>query len=579
MSNLRSAALAADFQPLPLEIITKALNTFGVLSLTIMVGILTFAVEMPALERTVLGLLSAAVIVGAGQVLSRRSDQSWWFGTSLMASGYALAYVVAHASHYVSGASAFEQPYASWLLQLGLVGLVTAHANRNSLLRWLALPFSIAISAQILFSALLDSSTIAVGTLTVTVSELASVAGTLWWSLLSLSYKQLQTRCSKDSAAAQDSSAWWLFGVASELCFVLALLNAMALPKYLSTLQQAPLWWSVEMPVMLAVCWRSNNFIKHALIMAIWAASALLMLFGQLDLPIAWCMAVPLSGLVMGLAYRLLTSSRARWQNLTGYAAYLYGSAAVALAVPLLKLGPTESMIYWLFEAGMLLALALALRDRLLHMIACLASVAALLLYGAHRQDWALWLMLSVVAACYAMCLVYARIAKNGGLLQSDFAPLPTKYVLFGKEARWLEFAAAIAGYASWITGSYFLLADPSHATTWWTIVFSNTFAWWAAGLLMVFYGLRTDKLEHRFLGVGSWFLGTAKMGVFDLAGSGTVGRAVATAVAGAICCFGLARLYQAAFEAYRRGLADPPSDSNDQDETPPASGGPDNLD
>jgi hypothetical protein len=583
MPHVPSAALAVDLQPVPLAITARTLNTLGVALLTIAIGIIACIVGSTTLGRTALGLICATAMIASGDLLSRREDHFWWFGTSVVGCGYALAYFMAHATFYIPGIVGLANPYVCWLSELCLVAVVTLHANRNSMLRWLALPFALYVSGTVMLSALASAESLSLAGLTVTVPALACVCGMAWWSLLSFAYTRLEKNYPTLGDSFENKAPRWLYRVASELFFVLSVISAMSMPQYLASLEYAPLGWSLEMPVLLAICWRNKTFIKPMLIMGVWSLSAALTLYTHMEVNMLVSMSVPASGLLMALAHRRENPSWSRWQRLTGYSVYLYGSAVVAAAVPFLHLATLEALPYWLVEAGVLLGLGLYLRDKALERFACVFSVGALVAYGLQWQHWYASLTAMVVIGCYGMVVVFGRIAKAGGLLQADFATLPGKYTLTATEARILELCAAGIGYASLMTGILLLLSgkitsgeiSEGFFAEWfyWIQVYValNTAAWAASAIALVAFGLLANKLEHRFCGVIALAAACYKLCVVDLSGSESMTRAFVSTIAVAICCIAAGSLYLATSK--RMDNSAPRPKRGDDDEPPSPEG------
>lgn len=609
MPDAPSAALAADLRPWPLAFEWRALNAFGVLSIISGINIITCVLQSSPLGRSGLGLLVAAVIICCGEILSRLKGSDWqpyfWaMGTTMIGCGYLMAYFIARSTFYVSGFESFSGPQPCWLMELLLVAAVTLHVNSNRFLRWLALPFSVYVSGEVFLSALASSNTLSVVGFTVSIPALACVSGMAWWSLLSVAYRYLEQKyCATTAGAPSGRDAdWLLFRCGGELSFGLSVVSAIIMPLYLDTLDYAPLWWSIEMPVLLMLCRRSQTFFKPCFIMAIWLASALMTLYPGVALlmlaavkgggnPVHFnllvSLSVPVSGLVMAFAHRLENQSWPLWQRLTGYSIYLYGSAAATTAILLLHLGTVGALPYWLIEVGVMLAMGLYLRDRALEAIACIASVAVLSVYGLHWHHWNAELTTIVVVGCYSMCVAFGIIKKRGGLLQGSFAVWPNGYTLSSREARLLELAAALLGYVSVMTGTYLLLGDSLDPTgvfggTWLAAAISwlqiyihyNTIAWCVCAMTLAAYGLYTNKLEHRFCGVLALILAVAKLCVLDLSTSGASGlaRASISTIAVAICCIAMGSLYMGTTSWLEQNTNHTsPSSKKDKDEDGPS--------
>ncbi|MBX9686508.1 MAG: hypothetical protein K2X27_07385 [Candidatus Obscuribacterales bacterium] len=505
------------------------MNTVGVL-FTSMAFLLFSCVQFTVYSRTGIGLLFSALIVALGEHLSKKENcpQSVWSGNLLVVTGYLSAAFYALATFYVNGVQALSSPFPAWGLELCLALFATLHGGRNKILRYAALPYTLLLSAHALSSALASGETLALAGFTVTLPAAASLFGVLYLAGLSAIYKKLELACGTESALSKRS-----YRVAHESYFMLTALNALALPKFFASMEYAPLWWALETPVLLALCWRSSSFVKHALVMGIWSVSAVLVFFDRSELAPYIRMAVPVSGIVVAMAYRNLHSAWAQWQKVTGYALYLYGAVAVALAIPLYQLPVWEAMPFFLAQAGVLLVLSLALRDRILLRVGCLAAAGGLALYAARFEHWDWSLVLPVVLGCYGMSLLFGRIKKKGGLPQSEFVPLKAELTLSAGEAGNLEIGAGVLGYLSMMTGSYLLFASPF-----------NTISWGVEALGLIAFGFFVRKLGHRFSGLLAMAVASAKLTIFDLSGAGTATRTLVSFGAVGICCLAASIFY-----------------------------------
>lgn len=577
MSHATSPELAPDLRSWPLALEWRALKTLGVILLSLAATILICSMQPSAAGRSGLGLFIAAVLCCGGELLSRRKDplwspSFWWTGTSMIGCGYLMAYFLVRSTFYVPGLEGFSSPHTCWIMELCLVAALTLHVNGNKLLRWLALPFSVLVSGEVLVAALATGDAVSLAGFSVSMPALACVCGMAWWSALSAAYRYLEQKYTPPAAAGFKVSAdWLLFRGGSELCFGLSVVSALAMPLYMDTLDWAPLWWSVEMPVLLAICRRNRTFFKPFFIGAIWIMSAVMTLFPGVWLLLAVkvhqdlhfnmlvSLSVPISGLLMAFGHRLENQAWPLWQRLTGYSLYLYGSAAATAAILWLHMGTVAALPYWLVEAGVMLGMGLYLRDRALEAVACLLSAAALAVYGLYWHNWGAQLTTMVVVGCYSMCAVYGIINKRGGLLQDKFAVWPNSHTLSAREARLLELAAALLGYVSVMSGTYLLMGDAMDTTSllgatrlaaWisWlqTYIHYNTIAWCICAIALAAYGLYTNRLEHRFCGVLALTLAVAKLCILDLSTSGASGlaRASISTLAVAVCCLAMGSLY-----------------------------------
>lgn len=503
MSHLNAAALPAG--PLwRLKIEGRLLNTMGIASMAFSLAVVT-CVSLSVLTRTSVGLGLAALMIAGGDLISRRAgSRGWWTGTSLMGTGYALAAFFAQASFYINGVAGLETAYPCWILELLLGAVVTVHAQRNGALRWVCVPFTACLTANVLYFALTSPQRLSFGSFAFDVPAVASIVGMLYLAGLSALYRKVESSCT----ARTDAAPQLLFRIAHETCFFLAAALALFVPKFCHAGEYAPFWWAAETPVLLAVCWRSNNLVKHALVLGIWALSAVLVLVPKLELNAIACMSVPLSGVAMALTYRFIPSSWPRWQQVSAYAGYLYASAGIAIAVPLLRVGVIETVPFFLVEAGLLLGAALALRDRPLHLLGLVAGAGSVALFGSQWREWGYVMPLVVVAGCYALSITYGRF-KRDGLAASDFMPLRTNWMISPREARWLERAVGFVGYVTLIAATYLLLEAPF-----------NTIAMAVEALVLIGFGFAVDKVGHRFSGVVTIFLACGKLWILDLSGA-----------------------------------------------------------
>lgn len=552
MPNSGSAAWAADTPLLPTKLGGRALNTVGVAFAAISATLFASA-TLPAMERTSVGLLFAAVMLAVGEFMSHRSKSAgYWFATSLCAAAYGTAAFFAHATYYVAGLSTLSSPELCWGLELGLGLIVTVHASRNHWLRWFSVPFTLLATADVLFHSLSSDGTYTVAGMTFKVAAAASVISVIYLAALSAIYKQLEQRFSDDKQVFAVASRW-MYRVAHEGYFLFTACSALALPKFCGSMDYAPVWWALETPILLAICWRSNSFFKHALVMTIWGLSAALLLVNKMELDPIVRMAVPLSGFAMAMAYRYLQSSWQHWQKLTGYAVYLYGAVVVALVVPFFQLGVKEALPYFLVESALLVGLAFALSDRLLQRAAALVGLAALGLFAARWQEWTVPFTSMVVIGSYSASLLYGYIKSKGGWANSDFSVARGEQSLSAKEAGWLEIGSGVAGYLTLLGGSYLLIANPF-----------NTISWGVEAFVLIAFGFLTGKVGHRFSGLVALTLASAKLTIIDLSGAGSLMRTLVSFGAVGICCIAASIFYTVEYGRKHKRA---------QDDTPPNAG------
>lgn len=554
--------------PLVDQIVGRTLNSIGVLFLAVCVAIAASAgLPDAAFSRTTVGLLAAGMLIAAGDLCSRRGGSQWFcFGTSLTGGGYLIALWFARATFYVSELPGrLDMPYLDWLLELSIVALATVHASRNRVLRWVALPATMAVSLNIFWLALHSTEVVSVSALNLNlkVTALGSMIGLVWWLGLSFMYRRLGDAIDVSTAkvAELEGTIKLAYRIAHEACFVAAGITAVILPHFWTTAEYAPLWWSLEMPLLLVVCWRSNSFIKHTLLMAIWSLSAVLLLINnQLELSALVRMAVPVSGLAMALTYRLIPGSN--WplrQKAIGYSVYLYASTGVALLVPVLQLGIWEAMPYWLLQSMVIFGLALRLEDRGLQRIGFLTGAVSLVLFGAHWQEWTGWLTIVVTVFCYAASVMYGWVHehKKDGWPKSKYCLIPGAFTLSNREAYYMERLTALAGYATLIAGAILLLGHPY-----------NTICWGVSGLVLIGFGFLTNRVWHRVGGLVALTLASGKLTIIDLSGASGLAQTLVGFLSIGGCCV-IAGIMYTNVAASRKRQAE----KDKQNQTPPPGG------
>ncbi len=551
MSQPNTAAWAADPRLLRVQIAGRALNTAGVFFLAFGFAIAT-CTQLSLVARTGAGLLGAVLMVALGEFITRGGKaRSFWCGTTTMATGYALAAFFAHATYYVSAVSGFQSPYMCWLLELVVAASVALHGSRNSILRFLSVPITLATTANVLFHALTATDAIDLAGFTVNVSAVGSVLGVAWLAFLTVLYQRLELRFDWKSDSMLERASALFYRITHESYFALAALNALALPKYCGTIENAPLWWALEMPILLAICWNSKSFVKHSLVMGIWSLSAVLLLIRvETDMSALIRMAIPVSGIVMALTYRFLPSNWRPLQVRIGYGVYLYGAVGVAAALPLFHMTAVEALPYWLVQSGVVVVMALALRDRLLQIIGSVGSLVTLVLFGAQWQTWDSYTAISVVVGCYAMSLAYGWVKGRKGLANSEYTPLrKAEWTLNEKEAKWMEIGAAGLGYIMLIAGSFLLIRSPF-----------NTIAWGIEAFALIAFGFLTGKVGHRACGLLTLGITAAKLTIFDLSGTEGLLRILISFGAVGVCFIAAGIFYQV--EYVRKNRQKPEQDN-----------------
>lgn len=507
--------MASSSQPLvskqtEYRIVGRVLNTLGVVFLSICVALTAALYEdISSFTRTAAGLAIAIGMVLGGHVLSRRREANWWFPTTLMSAGYALAYFFSYSTYYVPNLKMLDSPYLTWALGLALGAAGTYHGSISKHLRWFTSAFTLMVTAHATFHALSSTAVIAVGPLSIKVAALACFAGMVWCASLSSVYKRFELKFNWPGKDTEEGANWLLNRVLHEAYFVFAALNAMALPLFLSTFDQAPIWWSIEAPILLALSWRSGNYIKHGAVGAIWLASVVTLLTNALahSITLPVLVIVPTSGLAIGLAYRLLKSNWAQNLKVAGYCGYLYTAVAVALVAPYLQVGGfLDAMPYWMIQSLVLCGLGLALRDKFVHDIGTLVGLGTLVLFGVQFHTWTWGLVGPVVVAAYALSVAYSRIRIKEGWKQTDFLPFGITQTVSVRTAEKLE------NLWSWVGGltllaSSFLLINQDATVMWWSL----------EALTLVVLGFVAAKMGFRMQGLLAFALAALKLCVWDL--------------------------------------------------------------
>lgn len=495
---------------LEFKIVGRVLNTLGVIFLSICVALAASLYEdLPTLQRTIMGLSFAAFMVLAGEFLSRRLSSNW-FPLTLMSSGYALAYFFIYATYYVPGLHVLPDPYACWVLGpvLGLIG--TWHGTVNRSLRWFASLFTLLVGGHAMYQALSSSAVLVLFGGELKVQALACFASTIYAAGLSALYKRFELKHKWSEDSLEESADWLVNRVLHEVYFVLAAVSAMALPIFLSSFEQAPIWWSIEAPILLALNWRSGNILKHVTVGGVWVAAAGCMLSSALlhDFVLSELLFVAVSGIGMGLSYRMLSSTFKHEHKVAAYCLYTYAALAVSLLAPYLFAGGIwDAMPYWMVESLLLCGLGLALRDANVHRAGTLAGLASLALFAIQWQSWNWALVVPVVAFSYALSIAYARIRHQGGWKQTDFLP-------FGGETVSVELASKLETLWSWVGASTliaasYLLLDKEQVVLYWSV----------EALALIALGFVVSKLGFRLQGLAAFALATAKLVVLDMSG------------------------------------------------------------
>jgi len=496
-----------------LKYVGRGLNTLGVVFLSICVALGAALYEdISSVTRTGIGLAIAGAMVAGGELFSRRQKANWWFLTTLMCAGYALAYFFAYSTYYVPNLRMLDYPYLTWGLGLALGAAGTWHGSVNKQLRWFTSIFTVVVTGHALYHALTSVEVVAVAGLSIKVAALGCFGGMLWCAGLSSIYKRFELRYKwQPETNIEESANWLLNRILHEAYFVFAALNAMALPLFLSSFDQAPVWWSVQAPILLAISWRSGNMFKHGVVGAIWAAAVVTLVGTALNhsINLAVLVSVPVSGISIGLAYRFVKSEWSKSLKVTGYCGYLYTAIAVALVVPYLHAGNVwDAMPYWMIQSLVLCGLGLGLRDRLIHNAGCVAGLVSLALFGLQFNTWTWGLVGPVVVASYALSVAYSRIRRAGGWKENDFLPFGVQQTVSVQAAEKLENLWSWVGCLTMFASSVILVDQHS------TVVL-----WAIEALALVTLGFIAQKLGFRLQGLLAYALAATKLVVWDLSG------------------------------------------------------------
>jgi hypothetical protein len=503
---------------LELLIVGRVLLTIGVASLTVGAAITAALFDnIGAGTRTIIGLVVAALMVGAGELLSRRSEKNFvfWLSTNLMSAGYALAYFFIYALHYVPGLQVFDTPYACWLLGPALAGIATFHGARNRTMRCVTPVFTLLVTGHASFHVLTSLAVVTVFGVTIKVAALGCFFGMLWCASLSAVYKRLELRYQWPGNSVGEAADWLFNRVAHEVYFIAAALNAMALPLFLADWASAPLWWALEAPLLLALSWRGANYFKHGVVGLIWVAAVVTLVHHALfaGVTLAVLVSVPVAGIAMGLAYRFLKSEMAQGLKVNGYCLYVYGAVAVAFLVPYVQCGNIwDAMPFWMIEALVVCGLGLGLRDRVVHDTGYWAALGSLVLFFWQWSTWSWGLVVPVVLCAYALSVAYSFIRHKGGWTQTEFLP---KDIFGWTHTVTAQRAANLENLWSWVgtvalLAATLLLRASSEAVLWWSVV--------ALALVALSVVARSER--YRYQGLLAFALAFGKLVFWDLCGS-----------------------------------------------------------
>lgn len=485
----------------------------GLLTICLALGMAAYTGASP-FERTAAGLLFSAVVIAGAEWFSRRVKDQFIPSTPLVA-GYFLAYFSVYATAYVPVLKSLESPYPCWGMMLVLGAIGTAHGTINSVWRRWTPAFTLLVTGHTLYHALSSTAVATIAGYDIKVSALSCLAGMLWCAGLSGYFKRSELKYDPNATDWEEWLSHRIYWIQHELYFVLAAVNAMALPVVLGKYEHAPLCWALEVPVLLAVSWRSGNWFKHSVVGAMWAFAGINLLsnVSNHQFQLASAVAVPAVGVAIGLAYRFLQSTMGDALKRTGYALYLYGATVVVLALPYLHFGGavTNATTIYLVEAVVLCALGLALRDVVLHDVSLVASVGALVLVGAQFHTWTWSAIGPVICGAYAISAMYGYLNQQGGWKRSDFLTFGffnREYVVSEYVADRLHIVWSWVGYGSLFAATYRLCQS------------QTTVVWWSlAALTLVTMGFMVNQKHFRRQGVLGFCLATAKLLVWDASG------------------------------------------------------------
>lgn len=508
-----------------MNIVGRVLLTVGVILLSVSVAIGAVLWEdVGATLRTFGGIGVAGFMVVLGELLSRRSVKSWWnndwITRTLMSCGYSLAYFFVYASYYVPGLHVMETPYLCWIFGPALGAIGTIHGRYNSNMRWFATVFTMVVTGHALFHAL--SSTVVVTVpyigLSIKVAALGCFFGALWGAVLSWLYGRLQVSYEwKDADTFEKQVDWLLYKIGHEFYFVVAAANAMALPLFLASgIVDAPIWWAIQAPVLLAISWRNGNLFKHGVVGVMWAAAALVLLGTVKTHPVGLLtiLSVIASGAGMGLVYRRLKGDKIEKNvRVWAYVGYLYGAVLVSLAVPVLMHGFWDAMPYWMISSLVVAGLSLKLRDGYLHDAGWLTGLASLVIFFLHYATWSWALVGPVVAMAYALSIAYAYVVSLKGWEEDDFLPWGRKQTVSVAMAQNLELLWSWVGCATLVAASY-LLVEHQMSVIWWAI---EGLVLVASGFVAL--GFFSRNQAFRLQGLLAFALAAGKLVFWDISG------------------------------------------------------------
>jgi hypothetical protein len=180
-------------QQTELRVVGRVLNTLGVVFLSICVALSAALYEdLSSITRTGIGIAIAIGMILGGEVLSRRKQANWWFPTTLMSAGYALAYFFAYSTYYVPNLRMLENPYVTWGLGLILGAAGTYHGSTNKHLRWFTSAFTLMVTGHALYHALTSAAVVSLFGLDIKVAAIGCFVGMIWCAGLSSIYKRFE---------------------------------------------------------------------------------------------------------------------------------------------------------------------------------------------------------------------------------------------------------------------------------------------------------------------------------------------------------------------------------------------------
>ncbi len=541
MESPKPEALPQEASTVEGTVASRMLSFIGVSILA--VGFALFASsawsDLSPAARITLGGLGSAVLIGVGQLVSRRKSSAVnWLGTSVCGAGYSLAFFFAYASYYLEGLRMVNAAPISWLLQVGVAAACTWHGNRNSTLRWFAAPFTLIMSGALFVQAYMSEGTVPVpGVGEVGLQMLGSLGAAVWCAVISLSYRRMEARF-KTGTEFEAKAAYWLYRIGHEMYFVLSMANAVALPFFCTGWAHMPLWLALESGLLLAASWRANERFKHAAVglVALGSLVSLVVLSVKHQALLEVAVAVPLVLIGVGLCYRFFAERLADEElQLTAYKGYTYLGVVLIAALAVLQLGWVTAIPIILAVVPLALLGAILMRDVVLNILSIVAGVVCTVLMVINYGQLTLPILVAYGLVAYSSSLVYRWVARRGGLKGCKFAQ--PSVTIYGVDALIMEIGFSIAGFVGITVGPLLLLKGVD-----------ITIAWAVQALLLSTLGIVTRRVWHRW----SAFVTFGAVGVklfIDLLGAAPMFQILGCLVVGV--CFLVGAYLFNRFKAY----------------------------